>query len=1008
MAVDGYLNFNTKIDTKGFESGTDRIASKTKITANEVSKTVSQSNAKIQEILDDTERSYKSKAASIAAIYRKEGMDTSEAMTKAWSVIERGSAGATGKIQKSANKITSSVLDDTKKIKNSLSGIRPLLSKLAVAASAMFSTYALVNFGKEAINLASDIKEVQNVVDVAFGQQLKGQMEDFAASSIQTYGISKLVAKQTGSTYMAMAKGMQIADANAAEMALTLTGLSADMASFYNKEQSVTATALNSVFTGETETLKQFGIVMTEANLQQFAYTQGINKKISAMSQAEKVQLRYNYVMQQTSLAQGDFTRTQNSWANQTRILSEMWKEFAGTVGTILMNTLLPAVQSLNKAMTWLNAVAQSVLETLSSVFGWDVEANNATAVSDAIGTAVDNQNALTDAVNETAEAQERQLMGFDKINKLNDDSSSGSSGAPAAAGGANEIPVDIDTTKAEKKLTDFQKMLKDFVSSLKITFNDVFFDWKDLTGEQIAEKIIASLGAIAGGIIGFSIGGVPGAVVGATLGVALSLVMSSLTFNHDGKLGGEEILSLITTALMSVAGGIIGFSVGGVTGAAVGVTIGAVLSFIINELTFNTDGELSGEEIAKYVITALGAVAGGLIGFSTDGVVGAAVGIAIGTSISFGIADMSFDGDGKLNADEIIGMIVTALSGIAGGVIGFVVGGPAGAVVGASLGIGLSVFINQMDWGALWLDVSTGFTNILENIKTWLSDKKVELKTAWEDHTSVVKDKTAKMKATVTGKLDDFKKSWKKRADLVKSKTAKMKATVATKIDDFKKSWNNRAKLVKDKTAKMKLSFAEKVADIKSEAKKRFNAITEVFSYIPTWFSETFSDAWQKVKDVFSSGGKVFEGIKDGILSGLKTVINALIDGINWVIAIPFNGINTALEKIKNVSIAGKKPFYEKISTINVPQIPKLATGTVVPANYGEFLAILGDNKREVEVVSPLSTIKKDVAEVMGSGGEQNINLVVELDGEVVYRTVVKNNRKNTKMTGVNELATA
>ena len=88
----------------------------------------------------------------------------------------------------------------------------------------------------------------------------------------------------------------------ASDMAVSLTGLSADMASFYNISQDVASTALKSVFTGETETLKQFGIVMTEVNLQNFAYSQGIKTKISAMSQAEKVQLRYNYVMQQTSL----------------------------------------------------------------------------------------------------------------------------------------------------------------------------------------------------------------------------------------------------------------------------------------------------------------------------------------------------------------------------------------------------------------------------------------------------------------------------------------------------------------------------------------------------------------------------------------------------------------------------------------------------------------------------------------------------------------------------------
>ena len=177
--ADGYLNFNTKIDTKGFNRGLESV---------------------------------------------NKGLDT---------------------------------------VKNSLSGI----AKLVATA---FSVKVLIDFGKKAIELASDIEEVQNVVDVSFGD-MAYQMEAFADSAIKMYGISKLAAKQTGSTFMAMASGMGLASEAAADMSLQLTALSADMASFYNKTQEQTATALKSVFTGETEVLKQYGIVMTEANLQNFA-----------------------------------------------------------------------------------------------------------------------------------------------------------------------------------------------------------------------------------------------------------------------------------------------------------------------------------------------------------------------------------------------------------------------------------------------------------------------------------------------------------------------------------------------------------------------------------------------------------------------------------------------------------------------------------------------------------------------------------------------------------------
>lgn len=126
------------------------------------------------------------------------------------------------------------------------------LSKIGSAVGIAFDVKHLIAFGKSAIETASDLTEVQNVVDTAFGS-MSYKMEEFADKAIETYGISKLSAKQTGSTFMAMAKGMGFASDGASDMAIALTGLSADMASFYNEEQSVAFTALKSVFTGETE-----------------------------------------------------------------------------------------------------------------------------------------------------------------------------------------------------------------------------------------------------------------------------------------------------------------------------------------------------------------------------------------------------------------------------------------------------------------------------------------------------------------------------------------------------------------------------------------------------------------------------------------------------------------------------------------------------------------------------------------------------------------------------------
>lgn len=168
------------------------------------------------------------------------------------------------------------------------------------------------------------------------------------------------------------------------------------------------------------------------------------------------------------------------------------------------------------------------------------------------------------------------------------------------------------------------------------------------------------------------------------------------------------------------------------------------------------------------------------------------------------------------------------------------------------------------------------------------------------------------------------------------------------------------------------------------------WNGITGVFSHVTNWFKDKFSNAWEAVKNVFSKGGEIFTGITDGIFDTFKTIVNGLIDGINWVISQPFDAINWALDGIRDIEIAGWYPF-EWLPSIDTPQIPYLAQGTVVPANYGNFLAVLGDNKKETEVVSPLSTIEQAVANAMKNNSVGVIHVHVDLDGREIGRVAVK-----------------
>ena len=376
----------------------------------------------------------------------------------------------------------------TKQIGEGLMNVKQKLGKVGAAVGAAFSVKALIDFGKSAIETASDLQEVQNVVDVSFGE-LGYKMEAFADKAIESFGISELAAKKTGSTFMAMAKGMDVAEGAASDIAISLTGLSADMASFYHVDQETAATALKSVFTGETETLKQFGIVMNEANLKAFALSQGITKSYDSMTQAEKVQLRYAYVMKQTAFAQGDFARTSDSWANQTNTLSQKWKQFSGIIGTALVQTLLPAVRTINAALDKLISAAKAAVEALAKVFGWEIESNDseekAKAQADALAQSVDNQEELTEETKKTNKAANDNLQSFDRINKLQADSKdSKEDGGIFTLPTESKYTIDLDanTKKAQKEIDDFidkfgppiSKLFSNLVAHIKACIGNI------------------------------------------------------------------------------------------------------------------------------------------------------------------------------------------------------------------------------------------------------------------------------------------------------------------------------------------------------------------------------------------------------------------------------------------------------------------------------------------------------------------------------------------------------
>lgn len=237
-------------------------------------------------------------------------------------------------------------------------------SRLAKAIGLVMIARKALDTIKTGIDYASDLAEVQNVVDVTFGSATEA-INSWSKECLATYGMNEVSAKRYAGTIGAMLKSSGLAGDAIVDMSKDMVGLAGDMASFYNLDLETAFEKIRSGISGETEPLKQLGINMSVANLEAYALSQGITTAYNEMSQAEQVMLRYNYLMSTTADAQGDFARTQDSYANQTRLLSESWLEFTGVMAEQLLPVLTTIVSWLNNIVAFLTENADMVSAVL-------------------------------------------------------------------------------------------------------------------------------------------------------------------------------------------------------------------------------------------------------------------------------------------------------------------------------------------------------------------------------------------------------------------------------------------------------------------------------------------------------------------------------------------------------------------------------------------------------------------------------------------------------------------
>lgn len=554
--------------------------------------------------------------------------------------------------------------------------MRNSFKKIGAIIASVLSIGALIAFGKSCIDLGSDLAEVQNVVDVTFGT-MSGAVDSFAKNAITQFGLSELTAKKYMGTYGAMAKSFGIVEEAGYQMSASITGLTGDVASFYNLSTDEAYTKLKSIFTGETESLKELGVVMTQTALDQYALNNGFGKTTAKMTEQEKVMLRYRFVMNALSDAQGDFARTSDSWANQTRVLALQFESLRATIGQGLINAFTPVIRVINIILAKLQTLAAYFRAFTSALFGDaggsnDAVSGAASSMASAAGSSGDVADNMGAAA-KSAKDMKNSLAAFDELNNLSGDSGSGGSGG-SGGGGAIAVP-DFgnfdwdDDALVEKFKQQFDGLysIGEYIGSvLTNALNEI--DWDNIY--QGSRNFGKGFAEFLNGLISPELFGATGRAIAGALNMAIYAALSfGQTFEWDG-LG------------LSIATGInqffntFDFASAGVTAT---VFAKGFLDTILSAIE-NTDWYMIGTRIGEFFANidwgTIVAKAGKLI----IEAVGAAIGLYSGminvapleTSIMTGIAAFKFVGVGKVIMD---GITKSLAGGIRIGEIALIIG---------------------------------------------------------------------------------------------------------------------------------------------------------------------------------------------------------------------------------------------------------------------------------------------------------------------------------------------
>lgn len=933
------------------------------------------------------------------------------------------------KVQQQTKSATSAVEAQTNKIKNAF-------SKIGKAVGLALSVTAIISFGRSCIELGSDLAEVQNVVDVTFGA-MSETINHFARDALEKFGLSETSAKNYTSTLGAMLKSMGFTTQAAADMSMEMTGLAADMASFYNLDTDVAFEKIRSGISGETEPLKQLGINMSVANLEAFALSQGITKAYNAMTQQEQAMLRYNYLMQTTADAQGDFARTSDGWANQVRVLTERFNALKAAIGQGLIAVLTPVIRVLNSLLAKILTVTDAFSNFIAKITGKNTKTtttvSNIGEAADSAAGSMGDVGAATDAAGQSAKKAAKEyggLLSMDEVHSLtkNEGSDSGGSGGGGASGsGLSENIVDAATETddtlnpaLDKLITKLKELQDLFRAGFKAGMGDV-----DLSGiTKAVEGIKTSLKNIF----------TAPEVIGAANNFA-----NTLAYTIGQNAG--AVASVGVTIATNLLGGIDKYLAG---------NQGRIKQFIVN--MFNIGSEMATiqgnfAQAAANIFSVFGGENGQQV---TANIIG------IFSNAAMGVYELS----AKLGRDELDcitrpfidnqGSFKTAIDGLLGvaaGALGNIkqvvddTVGKAGEVYDehlapmfSSLAAGLSSIT-----GTLLDAYNTYIIPVLEGLQQKVGplidehiqpaiNKALELigkiadavKDIWEQTLvpfinwfianiapiiAIALDKVGSVFLTVAGVIWDvistvlntiktvFSTIWNSIKTTVNTVWNAIKSTISTVI-------NTISTIISTVLNGIKTTFSTVWNSIKTTVSTIINSvkstISTVMGSIQTGISTALSSIKTNWSNMWTNMKTTVVNIFNGIWGSIKGVINSIIGGIESMANAVIRGINSMIRALNNLSFdvpdwvpeIGGKTFGFNIPTISNISIPRLATGGVVDQ---ATVAMIGEAGQEAVVPLENNTGWMDkIAARIGEIISVNLQAIVgEMDGGDEWQTI-------------------